>query len=335
MAIYISVFILSLLLTVFLKRYSEKHNLIDVPNNRSSHIIPTPRGGGLSIVIVFLLSLLVLLFLLDYKNNKIIVSILSGGTLVAIIGFLDDHHHVPVKWRFSTHLLASIMALFFLSNMPSIPFFEYEIELSIFGILFYSIVLVWLLNLYNFMDGIDGIAGIEAITVLLGAAIILYLQGSIDSIILILAACVAGFLVWNWPPAKIFMGDACSGFLGFAIGLIAISTSSSEQFNINLWCWLILLAVFVVDATYTLIRRITKGDKWYEAHRSHTYQILARKYNSHKKVTILVLVVNSIWLLPLAYLASIYEYWAPLISLVALLPLAYVAHKVGAGTRND
>jgi len=334
--IYITVFVLSFLLTAFFKRYSVKHNLIDIPNNRSSHTIPTPRGGGLSIVIIFQLSLLIVLYQFG-DNNEVMYSILTGGTLVSIIGFLDDHHHVPAKWRFSIHLVASVLALSLLSNIPSIPIFGFNIELSLFGIVFYSFVLVWLLNLYNFMDGIDGIAGIEAITVLIGAAIILASQGGSSDIVLllILSACVAGFLIWNWPPAKIFMGDSCSGFLGFTIGLMAISTSSNELLNINLWSWLILLSVFVVDSTYTLIRRITKGDKWYEAHRSHAYQIFARKYNSHKNVTIAVFIINTIWLFPIALLASKFEFWAPLMTVIALFPLVYMAHIVGAGRRND
>ena len=129
------------------------------------------------------------------------------------------------------------------------------------------------------------------------------------------------------------MGDACSGFLGFVLGLLAIITSLES--SINLWSWLILMAVFIVDATYTLLRRILRGEVWYEGHRSHAYQILSRRYKSHKRIALGVSFVNIIWLLPLAYLASIYEYWAPLLSLIALLPLLVVVHRVKAGLLND
>jgi len=129
------------------------------------------------------------------------------------------------------------------------------------------------------------------------------------------------------------MGDACSGFLGFVLGLMAIITSLGEA--INIWSWLILLAVFIVDATYTLIRRVLQGQKWYDAHRSHAYQILSRRYNSHKKITLAVLAINVLWLFPLAYLSSIQEYWAPVLSLIAISPLVVVAHKAKAGLIND
>jgi len=330
-------FFASYFMTLLALKYATKTGLLDHPGKRSSHNISTPRGGGISIVIIFIISIVFIWSSASDTQDQLILGIVFGGLLVAGIGFWDDHHHIPAKWRFLVHLIASVLALAFITELPDIPFFSFKIELSIFGTLFYAIVLIWLLNLYNFMDGIDGIASIEAITVLLGATLILVLQDNFDStkLLLLLAACVTGFLAWNWPPAKIFMGDASSGFLGFTIGLMAISISSTEQLNINLWSWLILLAVFIVDSTYTLLRRITNGDKWYEAHRSHAYQILARKYNSHKKVTLLVLLINSIWLFPLAYLASIYEYWAPVLTLITILPLIYITHKVEAGIKNN
>ena len=184
------------------------------------------------------------------------------------------------------------------------------------------------------MDGIDGVAGIEAITTLGGASLILYLQGQNDWLALFgfLSSCVAGFLVWNWPPAKVFMGDACSGFLGFTLGLFAIVTSLDD--SINIWVWLILFGVFVVDATITLIRRVARGEKWYEAHRSHTYQILSRRYSSHGKVTLGVLITNIFWLLPLGFLAAVYPVWALAICCVALTPLLILALSVGAGKRE-
>ena len=145
-----------------------------------------------------------------------------------------------------------------------------------------------------------------------------------------LAFCVAGFLVWNWPPAKVFMGDACSGFLGFTLGLLAIITSLEPV--INVWSWLILFGVFVVDATTTLITRVARGEKWYEAHRSHAYQILSRHFHSHRKVSVGVMIINVLWLLPMGFLAAIFPFWGLLICCVALLPLLILAVRVGAGT---
>ena len=136
-------------------------------------------------------------------------------------------------------IFGSLERCFFsLGLLPSLPYiaiFGFDFDLGTFGYVFYAVLLVWFVNLFNFMDGIDGIAGIEAITVLGGAAIILFVQDQYDWLILLsyLAVCVAGFLVLNWPPAKVFMGDACSGFLGFTLGLLAIITSLEG--TINLW----------------------------------------------------------------------------------------------------
>jgi len=327
--------IVTYLLTKVALKYAIKTGLFDLPNKRSSHVIKTARGGGISIVITFLVILVFLSILTKNNHNSLTLSLLSGGLIVSILGFWDDHRDISAKWRFIIHFIAAFISLQILVELPNAYIFSVTISFTFLLYFLYSMTLVWLLNLYNFMDGIDGIASIEAITVLVSAALIFYIQGNSNTpqLLLILSSCVIGFLFWNWPPAKIFMGDACSGFLGFTIGLMAISTSNSEE--INLWSWLILLSVFVVDATYTLIRRIIRGDKWYEAHRSHAYQILARYYNSHKKVTLGVLAINIFWLFPFAYLAAIFEYWAPAFTLIAISPLVFIDYKVGAGTRND
>jgi len=333
--LFLFIAVVSFILTKIIRQYSLKNKLIDFPNKRSSHSLPTPRGGGVSVILIFFTSLLCFWYIDYIQDYKLIISIIAGGSLIAVIGFMDDHNHIPAKWRFLIHIGATLISLSFLSDLPTITFFAFQINFSIFTILLYMLVLVWMSNLYNFMDGIDGIASVEAISVLLSAALIMYFHDNTSKpyILIILASSVLGFLIMNWPPARIFMGDACSGFLGFTIGLLAISTSSSE--GINLWCWLILLSVFIIDATYTLTKRVIIGDKWYEAHRSHAYQILSRRYNSHKIVTLGILTINLLWLLPLAYLASIYQYWAPVISLVAVFPLIVVANLIGAGIRND
>jgi Fuc2NAc and GlcNAc transferase len=142
-----------------------------------------------------------------------------------------------------------------------------------------------MLNLYNFMDGIDGIASVEAICACLGASVLYWLSG-LDALIwgpLLLAASVAGFLYWNFPPARIFMGDAGSGFLGIVLG--GLSLQAAWVSEPMLWAWLILLGVFIVDATFTLFRRLLRGEKVYEAHRSHAYQFASRRFGKHLPVT--------------------------------------------------
>jgi UDP-N-acetylmuramyl pentapeptide phosphotransferase/UDP-N-acetylglucosamine-1-phosphate transferase len=268
-------------------------------------------------------------------NPAFIPILILAGTLVVGIGFWDDHRPLSAKWRFLVHFLAGTGALLYLPELPVIHFFSFALKSQVVLFLLYVLMLVWILNLYNFMDGIDGIAAVEALTTAGSVVLLLWFQGQIDWVLipLLLLVSVSGFLVWNWPPAKIFMGDACSGFLGFVLGLLAIMTSINGALNI--WCWWILLAVFIVDATTTLIIRMLRGEIWHQAHRSHAYQILSRRLASHKKVTLGVLLINIFWLLPLAYLTLKVEVWAPLICLLAMTPLFFLAYTAGAGTTND
>jgi len=326
-------FVSTVLLTYLLLRVGLRKGVVDIPNARSSHTSPVPRGGGLAVVVVFLVFLLVYPFVVDAPiGGSVWKSLLIGGAIIALVGLFDDLNHIPARWRFLTHSFAAILSLGLLTSLPEIPLFGSSFDLGMFGYVFFAISLVWFVNLFNFMDGIDGIAGVEAITALAGGALIMYLQGQSDWLTLfgVLVACIAGFLVWNWPPAKVFMGDACSGFLGFTLGLLAIVTSTNGVMNI--WSWLILFGVFVVDATTTLITRVALGEQWFEAHRSHAYQILSRRFGSHRKVTIGVLVINVLWLLPLGYLAAVYPHWGLVVCCVALLPLLILALRVGAGT---
>jgi len=130
------------------------------------------------------------------------------------------------------------------------------------------------------MDGIDGLAGSEAVCVAFGIALFCWLSGARDvaAVSIILAAACMGFLVWNWPPARIFMGATGSSWVGFMIGAVALT--GSEKTGITIWPWVILLGVFLVDATVTLLHRLASGQTWYEAHRSHAYQILLRRWGA-------------------------------------------------------
>ncbi len=194
--------------------------------------------------------------------------------------------------------------------------------------------LVWLTNLFNFMDGIDGLAGMEAVCVSVFGGTLLFLRGlaSYSQLSWLLAAASLGFLLWNWPPAKIFMGDAGSGFLGFTLGTLALFSSSSSPGLI--WPWLILLAAFIVDATVTLLRRMFSRARWYEAHRSHAYQHAARAWASHPKVTLAVAAINIGWLFPLAWTASRFPQAAPALAALSAVPLVYITLRFEAGREH-
>lgn len=327
--------VMSWVLTGLLRRYSLARNLIDIPNERSSHVAPTPRGGGVAIVLTFLIALLVL-GLFSVYSNALFWALAGAGSLVALIGFLDDHGHIPSRWRLLSHFAGAGWALFWLGGLPSLPVFGVMLDLGWLGHLLASVYLVWLLNLYNFMDGIDGIASIEAVTVCLGGVVLYMLSSVEDSVwaapILILAAAVVGFLFWNFPKAKIFMGDAGSGFVGMVLGVLSIQAAWLEP---NLfWGWVILLGAFIVDATVTLVRRVAGGEKFDEAHRSHAYQYASRKYKSHVLVSLVFGLINLGWLLPIAVLVSLGKIDGVLGIIIAYFPLVLLAIGYKAGDRG-
>ncbi len=238
--LFASVTLASLLMTAGLRRYALARSIIDIPNARSSHSIPTPRGGGVAIVVAFLLTL-PLLGQLGLVPPYYLIALGGAGGLVAIVGFMDDHGHIAARWRLLGHFSAAIWALAWLEGLAPLNLFGVSVDLSWIGHALAAFYLVWILNLYNFMDGIDGIASIEAVSACLGASALYVLSGFTDLIWppLILAAAVLGFLFWNFPPAKIFMGDAGSGFLGIALGIMSLQAAwvSPALF----WAWLILL----------------------------------------------------------------------------------------------
>lgn len=326
----VAVVVFSFALTHVLRRYALHKSLLDIPNGRSSHTLPTPRGGGVAIVISYLVALVWMLWA-GLMGRDLFLAMFGAGALIAALGFLDDHGHIAARWRLLGHFFAAAWALFWLGGLPAISVFGMTLEPGLIVNVLTAFYLVWLLNLYNFMDGIDGIASVEAICVCVGAAIIYALSGVATLVWLpiLLACAVAGFLLWNFPPAKIFMGDAGSGFLGITLGCLSLQGAwISSQF---LWVWLILLGVFIVDATVTLIRRLVRGDKVYEAHRSHAYQFASRRFGKHLPVTSAVGVINLCWLLPVAVCVARFGLDGALGVIIAYAPLLALAVIFKAG----
>ncbi|WP_018693944.1 MraY family glycosyltransferase [Algicola sagamiensis] len=322
---------LSLVATYFLRMYAIKRNVMDIPNQRSSHDVPTPRGGGVAIVVCFL-SVLVWLMANQVVSLFWSIGLLTAGMMVALIGLMDDHGHIPARWRLCVHMIAASFVLYSLGGLPPLEIVGYQIDLGIPGNLLAVLAMTWVVNLYNFMDGIDGIAGVEAITANLIAGLIMFFI--IDSPELayvnwIMAAAVLGFLFWNFPPAKIFMGDAGSGFLGFVLAAFAVI---SAQVNPDMfWVWMILLGVFIVDATVTLFRRVIRGQKFYEAHRSHAYQNMSRYFRSHLKVTACVAAINLFFLAPFAIFVALGVIDGIFAVILTYTPLICLAYFLGAG----
>lgn len=317
-------------LTWALRHYALSRSLMDIPNARSSHSVPTPRGGGVAIVLAFTLALGMLLFA-GLMSSSAFFAIAGGGAMIAVIGFMDDHGHIAARWRLLGHFAASAWLLFWIGGLPVVEISEGTFDLGWFGHVLAAFYLVWLLNLYNFMDGIDGIASVEAICVCLGACLLYWVSGATDLVWapLLLAVSVAGFLFWNFPPARIFMGDAGSGFLGIVLGGLSLQAAwvSADL----LWGWLILLGVFIVDATFTLFRRLLRGDKIYEAHRSHAYQFASRRFGNHLPVTVAVGAINWLWLLPIALAVTQFGLNSSLGLILAYAPLVVLAIRFHAG----
>ncbi|MGY2438953.1 MraY family glycosyltransferase [Pseudomonas sp. SDO52101_S400] len=326
----LAVFVVSCGLTWVLRRYALAKSLMDIPNERSSHSTPTPRGGGVAIVLAFCAAVPVLAGL-GLLSPADLYGLLGSGLMIAIIGFADDHGHIAARWRLLGHFIAAGWALFFLSGLAPVSFFGLVIDLGWLGSALALIYLVWMLNLYNFMDGIDGLASAEAVCVCLGAALVYWQTAHLELIWapVVLASAVAGFLCWNFPPAKIFMGDAGSGFLGIILGVLALKAGWANPEL--LWSWMILLGVFMVDATFTLVRRLLQRQKVYQAHRSHAYQHAAQSFASHKKVTLAVVAINVAWLLPVSMLVAGGALSGLLGVVLAYLPLVGLAVYFNAG----
>ena len=304
---------------------------LDIPNERSSHAIPTPRSGGVAIVIVTLLTA-GLLCTLGLLGSRAAVGISGASAGLALVGLLDDRFGVPARYRLVVHLVAVIWFALWCSDLlhnldPSPP----GPILAMWTVLI-LVALVWAVNLFNFMDGIDGLGGSQGLFVAaLGSWFLLTADGSRGTGMLLasVAAASAGFLMWNISPARIFLGDVGSGSLGFI--LAAAPLIGSAESHVPLATWVILWGAFLVDASVTLLRRMARGERWYQAHRLHAYQRLSRKWSSHLRVTAAYLAVNLLWLAPLAYLSVVLPDFAAVLAGAALTPLMIMAFLLGAG----
>ncbi|MGE3342202.1 MAG: glycosyltransferase family 4 protein [Vicinamibacterales bacterium] len=320
----------SVSLTALARYYALAWEVLDIPTDRSSHHTPTPRGGGVGIALAFWFGCAVLLWRGHLDAG--VAAAFAGAIAVAAVGLADDFSHVAPPWRLLVHASAAAWALAWLGGLPPLTVFGAVVNLGWLGHVLALIYLVWLINLYNFMDGIDGIASVEATTVGLGAVLLHGLLPSADGdgmLPAVLAFAAAGFLWWNWPPARIFMGDVGSGFLGLTLGTMSIQ--SGWQAPELFWSWLILLGVFVVDSTVTLLRRLCAGSRLFEPHRTHAYQHIARRAPGHRRIVVMVAAINLVWLLPVATAVAIawIDGFAGVV--VAYAPLVWVAFKFNAG----
>lgn len=318
---------------------AEELNLVNVPNARSSHLKPTPNGGGLGIVVASSLAGATLILYAGWTLGWLI---LGPALVLAAIGLRDDVRHVSTRIRFGVQIAVCGAMLFALGDLPGIAIYSGQ-DIELRGWALKCVLLlaaVWWINLFNFMDGIDGIAGMQAIFMLLSAAglAVLAHPEALYSPVWVWMVCIVaatfGFLLLNWPPAKIFMGDVGSTWLAFVVFALALLSVKAGWLSYT--SWLVLSALFVADATVTLVTRMLRGERWYQAHRSHAYQRLSRKWPAdrkvgHRAVTLLYLGVNALWLAPLATATLLLPSYDWLWLMLAYSPLVVCAWRLGAG----
>ena len=285
--IYLFLLILSFILTYFIKNYYIKHALLEEINERSSHTVPTPHGGGIAIAFVWFSGLFYLYF--THEIDSSLFFALMVGLLISVVSFFDDLYDLSPKVRLIAQALVAFGGLYFLDGFQELDFFLFTIDNQLLTNLFAFLMIIWFINLYNFLDGIDGYAGSESLFLAIAGFILFG-----DNVFLVLAASVLGFLLWNWHPAKIFMGDVGSTLLGYNVAIFTLYYAN--QASSNFWIWIILFSIFWFDATLTLFLRLRNGEKLSQAHKKHFYQKLTQKGWSHSQVTTTALFINIVLL---------------------------------------
>ena len=297
--------VLSFSLTKIIQVIAQKKKIIDIPNYRSSHDTPTPRGGGLAIACIWY-SLISLLFITNRIEDNLYFALISG-IVISIVSLIDDLRDVPPYIRITAQFMSVSVSLFFLGGLETV-----DLGFAVYSVpWFLNIVVlcawIWCINLFNFMDGIDGYLGMEGIFIFLS----LFLFTG-DYLLLLLVPIILGFLFLNWPKAKIFSGDTGSTLIGFSFMVFAIYYQNSRKISIIVP--LILNGLFWMDATITLLRRLMNNEKLILAHNKHAYQRLVRGGYTHLKVLTIGTVIN----LFIIAITLLFHFYLPNLILIAL-----------------
>ncbi len=311
LSVFAAASLLSAALTGAVFRYA-RERLLDAVNERSSHAVPTPRGGGLGLTAGALIAWVAAACFLPTATIGVVLGASAAIAALAAVGWWDDHAGLPPRVRLVAQFAcaAAVVALIGLPARVSLGALSLALPPALVAVLA-VIGAVWLVNLTNFMDGIDGIAGSQGLVACAGAAAMLGGAESAEpwsALALAFAGACVGFLAWNWPPARIFMGDVGSTALGLVFAALVLAQLRQ---GIAADLALLPLAPFVLDATCTLLRRAYRREKLSQAHRSHLYQRLSRLWGAHLPVTL-------VW----AGLASIGALGACLTQRGALPPIA-------------
>ncbi len=267
--------------TGVLCRALARRGIVDTPNERSSHVTTTPRGGGIAVVAAILAGIGILYLSGQHLPDRVLVVAVITGALAAV-SWIDDVRGLPAMTRLLSHVICVSLSLFLLPLQP--PAFLDVLPVPVQYTLV-ALAWLWFINLFNFMDGIDGITGVQTLVTTLGvSAVLAYVDTMPDMILicLVVAAAIPGFLYWNWSPARIFLGDVGSVSLGYLLGWVLLSSAG----NGLVVPALLIPGYYIADATFTLLRRALRGEKIWQAHREHAYQAAVQRGRTHTRVSI-------------------------------------------------
>ena len=324
----VAAFALSMVGVWWWRRIALRLNIVSVPNTRTLHTGAIPVGGGIVIAAAWLCCITFLYLTGSLERNDYLTFFVGGG-LLALMGAIDDATDINPLFRFVSQIFLVAWGLYWLGGFPVLLFFSRSLDLGWFGFLLGVWCGLWMINLINFMDGIDGMLASGTIFICLCMGAFLYLEGDVifATMLFLLAVTSGAFLWFNWPPARLFMGDVGSVFLGYTLAMLVIATT--REHPTLLWVWLIIMGYFLTDTTTTLLIRMRFVRPFYGTHRHHAYQSIARRTDNHLLVTRAVLLVKILWLLPLAVMAYVFRDYGPLFLIVALTPLAIFCAKQG------
>jgi len=280
-------FLLSCILTYIVKEIAIKKSFLAEVSERSSHSIPIPHGGGIALALTWFIGISYLYYVNDINSS--LYYALMIGIVISVISYFDDLFELSAKLRLIVQASVAILGLYFLGGLEKIDLVIFSIENQILANIIAFFMIIWFINLYNFLDGIDGYAGSQAIFLGLAGYILFG-----DSYFLVLVSASLGFLVWNWHKAKIFMGDVGSTLLGYNIAIFTIyyQNGNIENESTSILVWISLFGLFFFDATYTLIRRKFNGERISQAHKKHAYQRLNQGGWAHDKIVKYSIFVN-------------------------------------------
>ena len=294
LVIFIVMLVASYIGVGYYLRWSEKNEVFAIPNERSSHTEPMPHGGGIVIVMICLIAYVGISL---YVPGTFSWGYFCGALMIASVSFIDDVHSIAFPWRLLVHSIAALLLILDVDTWHGISMLGH-ISLGNWGYVLTFIWIVWMVNSYNFMDGIDGLAGLQAVIAGLGWLVLGYIL-QMHGIFLfsgVIAVSSLGFLIHNWNPAKIFMGDVGSAFIGFTFAALPLIARVKASKNPDLLPIAAVLFVwfFLFDSVVTILRRAVRGEKIWQAHREHLFQRLTLSGLSHRRVTIFYGILASV-----------------------------------------